>query len=392
MPEIRRITQDKLLSDYAPLHRYAFYTSPPLDVSLYEAQSVLYDDASILGMYEADETVATVVSIPMTQNVRGKILSMSGVAGVTSKPTTRRKGYVKQLMQKLFEDMYENDCAVSMLYPFRESFYERLGYTLFTHIKSVTFKTTDMKPLLDMPLSGSVEYLNQADGWDIAKTMLHDSQQDKHGMALFLPEPLQYLYGKDDHWLAIARDDEGTVIGTMAYKITAFWGTFEVSRFFAKNSLGRYLLLQFIAKHIDQVHDVHLKRLPHDTHPETWFSDFSVKGDPDIWLTPMCRVIDVQKLQGIHVGEGDITLEISDPFCEWNNGVYRFSAVDGCLQIEPAQNADCSLTINGLSALVYGTHDLHDFQWRGWGTLSEDNINTLSQMFPRANPYLFALF
>lgn len=392
MPEIRQITFDNLMTDYAPLHRYAFYTSPPLDLSLYENQSSLYEDATVLGMYDDGDPVATVVSIPMTQNVRGKVLPMSGVAGVTSKPTARRKGYVKKLMQALFDHMHEQNLAVSMLYPFRESFYERLGYSLFTHIKSVKFKTADMKPLLSMELSGSVEYLNQAEGWRIAEAMLNESQQLTHGMGLFLPEPLKYLYGKDDHWLAVARDDDGEVIGVMAYKITAFWGTFEVSRFFVQNSLARYLLLQFIAKHVDQVHDVNLKRLPYDMHPETWFSDFSVKGDPEIWLTPMGRVVDIKQLSGIDVGNGDITLQINDPQCAWNNGIFRFSSVDGKLQIEPAQSPDATLTINGLSALIYGTHDLNDFQWRGWGTLSTEHIQILSKMFPKANPYLFALF
>ncbi|MGB7342518.1 MAG: GNAT family N-acetyltransferase [Phototrophicaceae bacterium] len=390
--EIRQITIDTMLKHYAPMHRYAFFSSPPMDLSNYEKQIPLYRDATIMGMFEGDEAVATALSLPMTQNVRGKVLSMGGVAGVTSKPTTRRKGYVKQLMLDLFSSMHAQGHAVSALYPFRESFYQRLGYTLFTNIKAITFKTSDMKPILDMPLAGSVEYVNQQDGWDIARDMLHDMQQVTHGMAVFSPEPLKHLYGSDDLWLAIARDDEGTVIGTMAYKITNFFGAFAVSRFFAKNSLARYLLLQFIAKHVYQVHDVQIKNLSPTASPETWFSDLSIKADPDIWLTPMGRILDIRRLDGIPIGTGTITIHVNDPFCAWNNGIFTLASVDGKLHISEGGTADCTLTIQGLSALVYGSHHLDDFQWRGWGTLSDEHIATLSQMFPPASPFLLASF
>lgn len=392
MAEIRRIPFDEMMTHYAPHHRYAFFTSPPMDLSSYEKQGALYEDTTILGMFEDDKSVATVVSIPMTQNVRGKIFPMSGVAGVTSDPTARRKGYVKGLMSRLFQDMRDAGQIFSTLYPFRESFYERMGYTLFTHIKAVKFKTADMNPLLNMDLPGTVEYVNQKEGWDVARQMLHDMQKSRHGMGLFAPEPLETLYGDDDLWLAIARDEDDKVIGTMAYKITAFWGTFEVARFFAKNSQARYLLLQFIAKHLDQVHDVHIKRLPGYENPETWFSDLSMKGDPEIWLTPMGRIINVRELGGMTVGSGKLTVQLDDSFCEWNNGIFTFESEDGELIVSEGGDPDCTLTINGLTALIYGTHDPHDFKWRGWGNPSEETIQKMLNLFPTESPYLLVVF
>src|SRR5690606_24890576 len=86
--EIRHIPIDELITHYAPLHRYAFYTSPPLDFSLYEDQHALYEPSIVLGMFEDEKAVGTAISIPMTQDIRGKIFSMGGVAGVTSNPTT----------------------------------------------------------------------------------------------------------------------------------------------------------------------------------------------------------------------------------------------------------------------------------------------------------------
>ncbi len=392
MPEIRHIHIDDLKTHYAPLHRYAFSASPPLDLSNYDNQRPLYESVIKLGMFEDETAVATTIAIPMIQNIRGKIFPMGGVAGVTSDPMARRNGYVKQLMRRIFEEMKSAQLPVSALYPFRESFYERLGYSLFNHIKAVKFNASDMKPLLDKDFSGSVEFLNNKDGWDTGREFMKQYQANTHGMALFGDVALDYLYGKDDYWLAIARDDSGTIIGTMTYKITAFKGTFEIKYFFVENSQARYLLLQFIAKHIDQVVDVHFKHLPAQEFPETWFSDLSTKADPDIWLTPMGRVIDVAQLGGMSVGQGEISIEVVDDFCEWNNRIFTFTSQDGKLIVSEGNSADCKLTIQALSALIYGTHNPNDFQWRGWGNLTQDHIHTLMTLFPRQSPYLFAAF
>jgi len=390
--EIRHIHIDELMTHYAPLHRYSFYSSPPMDLSLYENQFALYEDCIMPGMFEGDICVATTVAIPMTQTIRGKTFPMGGVAGVTSDPMTRRKGYVKKLMLHLFREMKEAKMPVSMLYPFRESFYEKLGYTLFNHVKAVTFKTADMKPLFNMDLPGSVDYANQQDSWDIGREFIKDYQATQHGMGLFEDKSLDLLYGNDKLWLAIARDENGEVIGTMAYKITAFWGTFEVSRFFVKNSLARYLLLQFIAKHVDQVHDVAIKRIASSERPETWFSDLSMKIDPEIWLTAMGRIINVREIGGMKVGSGKVTIQVQDEFCPWNTGIFSFEAQNGELLISDGGDPDCTLSINALTALIYGTHDPQDFQWRGWGNPSEEAIQKMISLFPGESPYLQILF
>lgn len=391
---IRTIHFDDLKTHYAPHQRYAFYATPPVDVTSYDEQSVLYQDCKMLGIFEGEKSVATTITLPMTQNVRGKIFKMGGVAGVTSDPMARRKGYVKRLMQQAFRDMYNDGTAVSTLYPFRESFYERLGYTAFTHIKSVKFKTADMKPLLNLNLSGTTEYHLQKEAWSEVHKVMQKEQQNSHGLGLFAEDALKYLFGDVDWWFVLARDDSGKVIGAMSYKITGYKGTFEVQNFFVQNSLARYLLLQFIAKHIDQTPDVLIKRLNPDYRPETWFSDLDMKSNPDIWITAMGRVINIRELNGLQVGSGKVTIQVQDADCKWNNGIFTFEAHDGTLSISDAndEQADCTLTIQGLSALIYGTHDLQDFQWRGWGNLSDELIHKLNRLFPPRNPFLFVVF
>lgn len=132
-----------------------------------------------------------------------------------------------------------------------------------------------------------------------------------------------------------------------------------------------------------------------DERPETWFSDIDFSVSSDISLVPMGRVINVEGLNGIPVGNGTITLAIDDSHCPWNTGIFRFTGQDGYLSVsklDDATTVDARLTIQGLSALVYGTHATEDFQWRGWGTLRGKTADTLSMLFPLQAPYLFTMF
>lgn len=92
MPKIRSMNQDEILTHFAPLHEYALSASPPVNLARYEKQASLYRDAINLGMFEGDKMLASVITAPMTQNIRGKIFKMGGVFGVISDPLTRRKG------------------------------------------------------------------------------------------------------------------------------------------------------------------------------------------------------------------------------------------------------------------------------------------------------------
>lgn len=55
-------------------------------------------------------------------------MEMGGIAGITSLPEVRRKGIIRNILVHYFEFMFTNNIPVSSLYPFKESFYEKLGY------------------------------------------------------------------------------------------------------------------------------------------------------------------------------------------------------------------------------------------------------------------------
>jgi hypothetical protein len=161
-------------------------------------------------------------------------------------------------------------------------------------------------------------------------------------------------------------------------------------RFYYETSQGRYLLLQWIARHIDQADRAELWLAPSE-QPETWLADMQVKTESDI-RAAMGRVLDVAQIGGMMAGSGCFTARISDPLCPWNEGVWQFEAVDGALRVSAGEHPDCDLTIQGLAALVYGTHDPGDFAVRGWGNPSPAVQAAMRSLFPAQMPYLHERF
>ena len=75
-----------------------------------------------------------------------------------------------------------------------------------------------------------------------------------------------------------------------------------------------------------------------------------------------------------------------------NNKTYLFENKDGILNINEIEHYDCELTIQGLSAIIFGCYNLDDFPFKKWGDLSEENKLKIKKLFPQKLPHLHADF
>ena len=71
----------------------------------------------------------------------------------------------------------------SNLYPFRESFYERLGYVTFPLPRIAKPAPSALLPLMEKDLGGQVELMLIGDGFDIYREYPGKLRQRTHGMA-----------------------------------------------------------------------------------------------------------------------------------------------------------------------------------------------------------------
>jgi predicted acetyltransferase len=395
---IRQVATEEILEPFFSLTSYAFHPSPPFrDKDEWEAAIRGRKEVQYLALFEDETVVATVAGSAMTQHVRGKLYGASGIWGVVTDPASRRKGYCRRLMARLLAAQRDEGRTLSCLYPFRASFYERLGYATFPLPRKATFAPSALIPLIKQDLGGEVDRVLIGDGYDAYQEYTRRLQQRTHGMGVWVHGEKERLQKENRSWLALAKV-EGEVVGLMVYElkgeaVTRF--TLRAQRFYYDTSQARYLLLQWIARHVDQASEVTVW-LPPFEQPETWLADMRLSSESMV-RAPMGRVVDVARLGGMEAGPGRFSARIRDALCPWNEGssdarAWQFETVEGRLEVSVASEADCELTIQALAALIYGTHDPGDFSFRGWGNPSPAVQATMRSMFPPRVPYLHEYF
>lgn len=389
---IRSLEEEERLDVLYDLNMYAFHPSPPYQDKEEWAKIVRErKGVTFHALFDDGNAVACAASTAMTQNVRGKLFSASGIWGVATLQAARRKGYSRQVMASLLSAEKEAEKVFSNLYPFRESFYERLGYV--THPLSVIARLPPLSlaPLLHKEHEGKVELQLIGDAYETYRDYLAEMRLHTHGMAFF-DFGDKMVAQQNRFWLALAKFD-GNIEGLMLYsllgeEVTKF--NFRALRFYYKTSRAKYLLLDWIARHIDQADRTEIWLPPYE-HPETWLADMQVKIESQV-RAPMSRVLNIAGIGGMETGKGSFAASVIDPVCPFNEGKWKFESIDGRLHISKTDKADCELTMQGLSALVFGTHDPQDFILRNWGNPTPETQTTMRAMFPSQTPFLHENF
>jgi predicted acetyltransferase len=389
---IRSLQGQEMLDALFPLHQYSFHPSPPFQKKEdWEAIVRERKGVTCYAVFEDDKPVSVAASTAMTQNMRGKLYPASGVWGVATHPAMRRKGYCRQTMASLLAAERESGKAFSNLYPFRESFYERLGYVSYPLMKIAKLTPVSLSPLLKLDLKGEIELKLVGEAFETYREYLAEMRQSRHGMTCFDVGD-QAAANRNLFWIAFARFD-GKIEGLMIYRLLGEEvGKFNLlaGRFYYRTSRARYLMLNLIARHVDQADRVEIW-LTEDEYPELWLADIQVKVESPS-RSAMSRVLDVEKIGGMNVGKGCFSAKIIDPLCPWNEGIWQFESSDGKLQVVEASKPDCELTIQGLSALIAGTCDPRDFPVVGWGDPDPTLQSVQREMFPAARPYMHENF
>lgn len=184
--EFRKVQGEELLETSLRLEAIAYPATPPSrqDQQDQRRQLALADqNVNLVGFVDGVPRVSGAI-VPFSQNVRGAIVSMGGPAGVAVHPNVRRRGLGRALVERMLRTMRDAGQSVSALYPFRESFYQRLGWALGPKPRVVTFSPLDLAPLLRAPLDGDAELVEWADGQEERVAFLATLQRSAHGMAV----------------------------------------------------------------------------------------------------------------------------------------------------------------------------------------------------------------
>lgn len=393
--KIRHIDASEWGQHTVPVWAYAFTPSPSADVRERMAESQPFYAGDITLVAEDDgAAVASASAVPMRQNVRGVVYPMAGIAGVATLPQARRRGYASTLVTELLGTMRDSGHPVSTLYPFRPSFYERHGFVGLPQAKTAVFPLSSVAWLRSASLAGDVRWGAIEEQYDAYRRLIERLLAGQHGFALLPDTRMERFRLSEDRWLATAWAGD-TVLGAVTYQISGYGGDLMAGDLLTASPLGRALLLQFFGGHAGQVSKVSVV-VPPGEAPELWGTDFAVEISSNVAfpssLAPMGRVLSVEGLAGLPVGAARVAIEvIDDPFIA---GHYELDGSSGVLDARRATGLvpDATLTVAGLSGLVYGVLDPDELPIRGFGQMSREAAQRLRTLFPRALPYLHAHF
>lgn len=395
---IRRVSGEELLTTAYPLHAYAFGATPgPAGEQERWRESLPYrQDNAVLVAFGAGRAEAVAVGISLRQNLRGTVVPMLGISGVATHPGARRRGHIRALLDQLHGEMRDAGHAVSTLYPFRMSFYERFGYVGFPKPRQVRLFSDGLDRMRNVDVPGEVTFHRIGEVFDDYHAFTERLLAERHGFSIFSHHVASELEKSNDHWVVFARH-EGEIVGALLYRTSGFGDELRGRHFLTCGFVGRTLLLQWLAVHADQYSSFTFE-LPPDERPDLWYVDIRYTDETriasPISSAPMGRVLSVEALAGIPAGPARITVEVVDD--QFVGGSWTLDGSGGMLDVSAARTPSsvptATLTSHGLAAVVYGVVDPAELPLLGYGSVDAEAAAALRTLLPGASPFVYAGF
>ncbi len=407
--KIRKISNnDRLEILKGDLYAYSRWTNQDLPRSHLTA----INSEEVL-VAEIDGKIAAALQcFSFQQSVRGSLKAMGGIGDVWTYPEYRNQGCVSALMKSAFLEMRMQGICVSMLTPFKESFYEGLGYAIANSTNEVNIPVSSLSKYLKLPHSANLtcDRLAATEVKDILSSFLYENLRSQtllphnHGLAItnFTYDQWWHLH-RQKLCVVVKRDRQPVALAIYAIdssgNLPICDRQIDISSIFWTDLESRDRLLHFFASHRDQIHSLKMP-VPLNANLHTWLSDAGQLAS-SMTAPWMVRAVDiVGALHGLSIACEPFTFALNDPYCNWNDGVFGVNGDRGNLTVKRYGSGgsqdlaiDFHTTIAGISALIYGTHAIAELVHKKWITkITSDTRERLEKCFTPCliyNPFKF---
>ena len=399
--KFRKLTEEDRES-FKKLIRYAF---DPTHNSYENMGEYISDDPMGLfyGAFDEDLLVSGLGIHPHVIRMRSQDFKMLGISWVATKPEYRNRGIVRELMVYIFEYMHKNHIPISVLFPAKPSFYEKLGYKLVDELVYYHFKTSDIKyqgtdyrmvevesinedirSIYDKAISNfdyiakrpEIDYWKRHYKWNY-KFICYNKTQPVGYVIINFPSVSAFI--GDDTW--VEHPEKAIVIKE------AFW----------LDQTAKQTIFNFLWAHRDQreyiagtfpVNEVIIDLLTTPRILERKTIDNS-----------LLRIIDAKTvLENLTypIDEFSISIEIHDEFCPWNNGVFTLTSKNKIIRVEFNEkseiSADIEIDIGYFAQLVAGFKTINELLDFDFVSINHEHLELWQKLFPRSNNFLSEYF
>ncbi|MFN8556571.1 MAG: GNAT family N-acetyltransferase [Dehalococcoidia bacterium] len=316
--------------------------------------------------FEDGAPVSQMTTYPFTMRWNGRDLSCGGVTSVSTLPTHRRRGHLRELMTRSFATMRDAGQPVAMLWASMAAIYQRFGYGIaFTnHVSS--FRPRDLRFVDSARPRGRVRLLPTDEApvvlgpvyerFAAPRTlMLHRSDEMwRQGvLRVWPPDSAPYL-------IAVYEESD-EALGYVIYSVEQARDrrpgpdlTLHVPEFVWLATAAHRALVELLAGY-DLAEEVRLYRMAAD--------------DPLFHLVDEPRLLNIKQMDGTLVrltdvrqalegrgynADGAVSFVLHDDLCPWNSGGWRLTVDGGKGRLAPASETAIEVTPRALAMLASG--------------------------------------
>lgn len=352
--EIMRLNSDRF-EDSLKLSMYAFQYNVPEEEK--ENRLKQLEHHELYGIEEEGGLAAKLHLLSLNVQLNGQELRMGGIAGVATYPEYRRKGFVKELLTFSLKRMKEKGQTISMLHPFSVAFYRKYGWELFSSLKKVKVKQSELKMFKET--SGFIKRYNKDNFPPSLEKVYREYSQNFSGM----------LSRETEWWrnrviaslnVAIHYNKEGEEKGYILYEIKD--QKMKVEEFIALDADSRRGLWNFICQHDSMLTEVELVLSPDEPLP---FMLHNPRTQTEEYPYFMARIVDVKSFFELCLKslEEEIYFTVSDKYAPWNNSTFKVSSGE-VIETEPNEQS-VKMDIGALVPLFFGVYSAKDLQDMG---------------------------
>ena len=382
--EIRKITQEER-KKYHKISQYAFGNWQ--DKEIEDDKIKWMNPYECFVIIENGEMISGLINHNLKQNVRGTVKQLSGIGNVATYPEYRNKGYIKALFTSAFEDMRLKKQSVSMLQPFKESFYNKFGYISTNREMRLKFHVSGIQHYLgEIPEDWIVERKTGIAALEEFLRFFSKETLRWHGMVIYddIHQGFKEHLAQDTIFILVKHNN--VIKAACSYKKQDMQIT--IHDIIWRDLESRKLIFNYFARHRDHVGDFEMF-IPMGTNFFSWFSDMRSQYEVKMCEGPwMVRIVDiVEAFNDLKIsGKGSIKFSIQDEMCDWNTGRYELTIKDGYSRMSKCGNSEpvnVTVNIRGITALLYGSLPVEEIIDRGWmETETEDVKIKLQEWFP----------
>ena len=346
--------------------------------------------------------VSILTAIPLQMWVGEQLIPFMGIAGVTTHPQYRRRGYARQLLTMVLNALHAQGVPGAALQAFDFGFYRPLGWEVVGTLMRVRLTPMQLPPFPHAGVRRAVEadYPAMQQLYEQHARLAH--QTSSAGRLLRDELRWRYLLWNFRHKLVYA--EGGSVQGYLIYDFTEAGWVLRVREMVWHTESARRALLGWLATNEEHVRHIEFSGTPDElAHLQLTGWRLSQNNPDDAllrWeLLPgfMWRVVHPLHLLQLLLspclaaGGQPFCLALSDSQIEANTGVYTVLASKDGWQVERGVREELPLIKMGmrtLALLTMGTFSVGELVARELLTAPPELLDTLERLFPARSPCL----